>query len=283
MCPITSIMAAWLGTAAAVFGFFNKAGKVVSPEVRRAIASWLRAGSGEGGAGGWMGGFADVLDGVFGKRGRSWGCFWRFCPASLSAAAIVVAIWAALRPGEFAALSNHEDFRQSIGMVFPLASLLNCFPAYAALLATCAFARRMRRSGSSAGVLGLLLANVVAVAVIALGALVAFKAAVVGVMMCVRPEEAGMLRSGPAELWALARTEVFPLSAIPGYWPWGIWFYATFFAPALAWLYAVAGATLRLTGLGSRMAGVEDRPLRSVSLVAVAIVSVFYCIRLALM
>jgi hypothetical protein len=63
---------------------------------------------------------------------------------------------------------------------------------------------------------------------------------------------------------------------------WGIWFYAAFFAPAMGWLYAVAGAILRLTGFGRRMAGAEDNPLRGLGIVAIVVVSVLCCVPLAL-
>jgi hypothetical protein len=150
------------------------------------------------------------------------------------------------------------------------------------LLTTRAFVGRMSVVRPPLAIVGLLLANVLVAAAIALGALLAFKAAVVGYLMCARPEEAGLIRSGPAELWALARADLFPLSAIPGYWSWGIWFYAAFFAPALAWLYAVAGAIVRLTGFGHRMAGTGGNPLRGLGLVAIVVVSVLCCVLLAL-
>ncbi|MBI5397795.1 MAG: hypothetical protein HZA91_21050 [Verrucomicrobia bacterium] len=276
MCPFSSTGLAWAGIVAAIMLFFDRAGNAASPETRRDITSWLRGGAGDGQTAGWAGTFAAVLDDVFGGCGRSWRCFWRSSLAAMTAAVVVAVIWAALRPDEVAALMKQADFRQSILRVFLVATLLNCIPGFAVLLATRALIRRMDGSRSTTGAMCLLLAIAVFTAVIALGALLAFKAALVAVMMCIRPEEAALIRSGPAELWALARTEVFPLSAIPGYWPWGIWFYAALFAPALAWLYAAAGGILRLTGLGRRWAGVEANPLRILGFTAVGVASVIY-------
>jgi hypothetical protein len=259
MCAIENAIVAWAGLAAAVWFFFKRAEKTVAKP-----------------GDDWAGTFAAVLNSVFGERGRSWGCFWRSCVASFVTVVVITAIWAALRPEQFAALVRQEDFRQSLISVFPVVTLLSCLPGYATLLATRAFVRRMSAGGRPLRVFCLLIAHAIAAFAVALAALLVFKGAVVASFLYLRPEEAGLIRWTPAEMWAFGCASVFPLSAIPGYWSWGIWFYATFFAPVLTWLYAASGAILRLASIGKQMAGTGRNPPRLLGVVAVVVVSAVY-------
>ena len=164
----------WVGISYGIHRLFKKAEDVLNQETKKSVTKWLKNLDVAGKVHNWTHAFAESFDAVFGKKRRSWKCFFRSCLASTLASVILIFIWAWIRPDEFFAVWRNKDFKSQL-ILFPiLLALLNFLPDYLSLLETRYIIKRMTKTISLKIRLSLLLFDVILTGVIALSIVPAF-------------------------------------------------------------------------------------------------------------
>jgi len=265
----------WLGISYGIHRLFEKAEEVLNQETKKSVTRWLKNLDVAEKVHNWPQAFAENFDAVFGKKHRSWKCFFRSCLASTLASVIVIFIWVWMRPDEFFSVWHNEDFMTQL-ILFPiLLALLNFLPDYLSLLETRYIIKRMTKTISLKIRLSLLLFDVILTGGIALSIVPAF-------MTLTGSEPLGTSFLNYFE-------EVLPLTnqntaVFMGTGPiFSICFYTSFFTSVWIWLYVLAGMLVKvgdrfniLLSRFRKMFDVNKKPLSSLGFVSMLIITILY-------
>lgn len=285
MHPLTT----WLALIGSVWALFALAEEYIAAPHRVQITRWLRCQTPH-----WPATFVAVCDSVFGPPTLSWSYVWRTCVASHIAAFLALCLSGVLYPGT-AGLTLLVLFLHAPALVGSLA-LMNLLPGFLSILVHRGLLHRLSHSQGPQRVgTWLMLASVVtgvlALLACTLGFLVVFMSGqahllqrpatwIVGYVESVIRDTTGSLNA----LQEAARLQpiILPGMAFPSF---GIWLYAPCFPFVWVWLYLLSGVFIRgATALGCRRAlgrtsgllDLDARPLHTLGVVAVGVVSVMY-------
>lgn len=276
----------WLSLTGGIYGLFDKAGKVVHPDTKKASAQWLKNLDLPEELPNWPAIFAETFDSVFTRKHLSWGCFWRSCVASVVAVAIVTLTVAAVGGRSF----FREEILESFGgagrttfFLFALFTLTyNLLPDYLSLFETRLVIGWIGKSNAGLRTLALLLFDVAATALIFfVVGLVVMTNLVAIIMSIFISTDVGTLTKMTEAFWNGLRFS----GSTPKAAGLGIFIYSTFFTSVWVWLYALSGFLIKLI---TRLRGglhflqkhlnLEEHPLRSMGLVLILLVTVGYLI-----
>jgi hypothetical protein len=285
MHPLTT----WLALIGSVWALFALAEEHIAASHRAQITRWLRCQSPH-----WPATFVAVCDSVFGPPTLSRSYVWRTCVASHIAAFLALCLSGVLYPGT-AGFMLLVLFLHAPALVGSLA-LMNLLPGCIAILVHRGLLQRLSDSQGPQRVgTWLMLASVVtgvlALLACTLGFLVVFMSGqahllqkpvtwIVGYVESVIKDTAG----GLSALQEAARLQpvILPGMVFPSF---GIWLYAPCFPFVWVCLYLLSGGLIRgATALGCRRAlggtpgllDLDARPLHTLGVVAVGVVSVLY-------
>ena len=285
MHPLTT----WLALIGSVWALFALAEEHLAAPHRAQITRWLRGQTSH-----WPATFVAVCDSVFGPPTLSWSYVLRICVASHIAAFLALCLSGVLYPGT-AGLMLLVLFLYAPALMGSLA-LMNLLPGCISILVHRGLLHRLGdRQGSQRVGTWLMLASIVtgvlALLACTLGFLVVFMSSqahliqrpaawIVGYVESVIKDPAG----GLSALQEAARLQpiILPGMAFPSF---GIWLYAPCFPFVWVWLYLLSGVLIRgATALGCRRAfggtpgllDLDARPLHTLGVVAVSLVSVMY-------
>lgn len=267
-------VAAWLGLGSAIYVLFDRAEKVVKPEVREAISQWLQnRGHGEA-AKNWPEAFAKVFDQVFGEKHLSGKCFLRSSAASTAAAIVASLVIFAVHPAlieprfEQGLMKGLWETAQ-LGFLFVG---LNTLPDYVSLLETRWVLARMRRTPAPVPTLLLLMLDLLLTTLLIIAFLV-----VLTIFVNIAFGRDWM------RLYWIRKVLSSPLDLAKAYFvfwrpfsgtPLAPLAYSTYLTSVWIWLYLLGGLALKTThllGLGVRWVGkvfdIKEQPLRSIGLV----------------
>lgn len=264
--PFIAWVIAWGATIGAVWFLFEKAEDTVTTKTRRAISHWLRNLEPAEALSNWPSMFATVFDRVFGERHLSCQCFWRSCVASLLAVALVSLVWGTL---EFTQLTKLYYLSSSFYegyflLIFSLSIVVwNLIPDYLSLLESRYIIRWMSGGYSMVRVFAFLVFDFVATGII-------FLVPYLGIIAALGEDPrlgfTAFLRNGPT------------LSS-----PVGILFYSTYVTSVWVWLYSLSGLVVKIASHFGPLLGnlkvildIENKPLRSMGFVSIALVSLLY-------
>lgn len=288
---------AWLTVMAGIWFLFEKAEEAVSPDVRGAVARWLRNLDPAGSVQTWPTTFGKVFDRIFGARHLSLLCFWRSCIASFVAVIIVSVLYAALTSGVLFESSIH------LSRIFWVQfAVLNLIPDYLSLLETRYLLRWMGNRSTRKSVAGLLALDSFVTAAIALVAIPVALALTIemgtrGMGLTDVPEYVFrfLVEETPyvlGAIFSLERVGLFyfrdglplPLTA-----PLAIFFYSTFLTSIWIWLYLLAGGAVRVANYAgvwvarfNRVFDIDSQPLRSIGSAAMFLVTLIFLLALPL-
>ena len=285
MHPLTT----WLALIGSVWALFALAEEHMAAPHRAQITRWLRGQTPH-----WPATFVAVCDSVFGPPTLSRSYVLRTCVASHIAAFLALCLSGVLYPGT-AGLMLLVLFLYAPALMGSLA-LMNLLPGCISILVHRGLLHRLGdRQGSQRVGTWLMLASIVtgvlALLACTLGFLVVFMSSqahvlqrpaawIVGYVESVSKDTAGGL--GALQEAARLQPIILPGMAFPSF---GIWFYAPCFPFVWVWLYLLSGVCIRgATALGCRRAGggppglldLDARPLHTLGVVAVSLVSVMY-------
>jgi hypothetical protein len=243
-----------------------------SPEAKSQTVDWILSVSITPTASRWASAFASAFDSVFGHRHVSWKCFFRSILATLACIAIVLFIWALVRPYQVSQLLSGENVFIEMLLIFIATSILNLIPDYISLLQTRYCVSLISRVQRTYAVLGLVVLNAALSAAIGAAVFLSFSVTALNYSL----PEAG----------SLFFSQVLPLSAEkPGEPALGIWFYATFFTSVWFWLYVSSGLLVRgahsidyVWNLLRRFVNVREKPFTALGVLVIFLVSAFYVI-----
>jgi len=292
--PFLAYVIAWGATIGAVWFIFEKAEETVTAETKRSISNWLHNINPAGAVASWPAMFASVFDRVFGERHLSWRCFWRSCLASLVSVTIMTFIWGIQNPAEFSTFLL-AGYISIFKPVFIVLVIVNFILDYLSLLESRYVIRWMSKARSRFSIRAGLAIDCAASAVLALASywinfnilfgflnlLLITAISITGFHPCPNcpppwftdPLDFLMrLPSFIGGILSLARgTNALPDLAI--------FFYSTFFTSVWVWLYAFSGLVVRMGryfGLGLGLIDVENKPLRSLGLISIILVTLLY-------
>jgi hypothetical protein len=283
--PLTT----WLALAGSVWALFALAEEHIAAPHRVQITRWLRCQIPY-----WPATFVAVCDSVFGPPTLSGAYVLRACIASHIAAFLALCLSGVLYPGT-SGLMLLVLFLYAPALVGSLA-LVNLLPGSLSLLVHRALHQRIsngqgpQRVGTWL-VLASAATGVLAVLACTLGFLVVFMSSqilllqrpvtwIVGYVESVTKDTAG----GLSALQEAVRLQpiIMPGMAFPSF---GIWFYAPCFPFLWVWLYLLSGVLIRgATALGFMRApggapgllDIDTKPLHTLGVVAVGVISVVY-------
>lgn len=281
----------WLALAGSTWALFALAQDHLAEATQKHIVAWLRC---EVALRQWPGMFGSVTASVFGQPLVSGACLLRVCLATHIAAFLTFCISGVLHPG----LSSFVFVFLLLYAPLVLGGMALCtmLPGYLSLLSQRACLYRMQHATTRGRLVGWLLAEGVVQVALACGA---WALSVLVVFVGIRSH----LLRGPAT-WVVGYIEfilsgptgslhalreavlleplLFPGVAFPSF---GLWLYAPCFPTVWMWLYVVAGVCLRslhalgvlpATSRGGGLLDVEARPLHTLGVVAIALLSVLY-------
>lgn len=261
---------AWATIATGVWYLFDRAEATASRAGRATVTKWLKGLRPGQLLIAWPDSFIQAFDRLFGAKHVSWRCFAVSSVASLFAVLASVLMWAALRPDEFFAFTRKLD-SATIQVFLLIVIAVNLIPDYISLLETRYVILWMSRRPTWTVIASLLVVDVMATALIALAALVAFYWVYEGTIV-------GALSIVP--VFVLRLRALDPGDGTPG-----IFFYAAFFTSVWVWLYALAACgaavghhALKGTRAFARFFDIEKQPLRSMGYVAVLLVTLSFLV-----
>ena len=270
---------AWIALLSGIWFLFDKSETVASDETKRLVTQWLRKIDLASAGSGWPATFVRIFDHVFGQRHLSWRCFWRSSLASLAAVVIVSMAAAALAPA--GATPSFITIREG-GWLALFTVISSIIPDYLSLLETRYLLGCMRRAPGLLRLLGLLILDLLATALIAASGLTAawFTFSAIG------GDPGAVWRAG---VWQEIPYELLGAALFWGGWsllpfpPAGVWMYAAFFTSVWVWLYALSGLLVRVAnplGIGIRtlkdLLDIDEKPITSLGFVAMLLTSIVF-------
>jgi hypothetical protein len=285
MHPLTT----WLALIGSVWALFALAEEHIAASHRAQITRWLRGQTPH-----WPATFVAVCDSVFGPPTLSRSYVLRTCVASHIAAFLALCLSGVLYPGT-AGLTLLVLFLYAPALMGSLA-LMNLLPGCISMLVHRGLLHRLgdRQGPPRVGtwfMFASIVTGVLAILACTLGFLVVFMSGqahllqkpvtwIVGYIESVGKDAAGGL--GALQEAARLQPVILPGMAFPSF---GIWLYAPCFPFVWVWLYILAGVCIRgATVLGCQralgdtpgMLDLDARPLHTLGVVAVGLVSVLY-------
>lgn len=271
---------AWLGLGSAIYVLFDRAEKVVQPEVKRRISLWLQNVDSRGAGANWPGDFADVFDPLFGDNYLSWVRVRRSCVASLTATVVAALVvnWKA-GPGLYEAIVG-APFASLLWSTVPLVALFsNLVGDYLSIGQSRVVVGWMGKKPSNYAWLGgMLLVDVALTAVIWTAMFVAAGALalepLVGISLDYR---AILLLAVEALLVVVGVSELDTDLA-----PWFVLLASTYFASFWIWLYLLSASILKAGVRPLRAVfDIKEQPLRSIGYASNLVITAVFLALLA--
>ena len=277
---------AWLlSLLGSIWALFKIAETVASPTLKAQVTKWLKSPNPLDAVAGWLPSFVEVFDRLFGRRHFSWSCFGRSCLASVGAVLLVTFYWAATRPTEALAVFVSGRVSKTALRFFVLTVILSLVPDYISLLKSRRLIGWMNRNPRTRHLLVGLAFDLCGTVILVWLSWYAFWLLTWTIQFGWHSPSVEVVLRMPLWLTAGVMYGSYSLSAEPGYFPLGIWPWATLFTAIWAALYAVAGAILKLArfiGLGLSRAlwtlDIDAKPIESLGVVSVVVVSALYVI-----
>ena len=257
----------WVAVTGGIWFVFERAETVISTEGKAMLTGWLKNLGAGGKLSNWPQGFAEIFDSVFGRKHLSWRCFARSSIASFISVAVLTLIWLAFSPASARYHLRLWDMKELI----TLALILNVLPDYLSLLKARYVVRAMARKPTVGRITFLLILDFVACVAIYFAFFVAFWWSYV-----VWYRSPTVFLGDLQDFVAVSLSFRTPVSSL---------FFATFFTSVWAWLYALSVALVRGANYFSvgvktleRFLDIDDKPIRSLGLVSMLIVTVLYLV-----
>jgi len=253
----------WLTLGSGIWVLFERAEKVLKPDVRDGIARWLRNADPRETDINWPDSFGMAFDGVFGEKHLSWKCFLRSCVASMIGVMIMSVLYWTLNPNPRWSINL-----PAVWIIGCIGAMLNFVPDYVSLLESRWVIKIMSRCSAAIVTVTLLIVDVAATAAI-------FLILFTGLIMFLDSMSSPTgFASATATVYA---AEIMRLS-INGLEFWrhgesdfvGIFLYTTLFTSVWVWLYVGGGMVLKFIQKIAPMRrwfDLENAPLRSIGFV----------------
>jgi len=285
-----SYILAYGGVIGIIWFLFSNAEDTLKPKVKKDISKWLKNIDPIEPVKNWPDQFAAVFDRIFGEKHLSWRCFLRSSIASFSAIAIMIFIWLVLYPASFLATFEGMTSVEGAFVVLVFGSIVNLIPDYLSLLETrCLLLWMSRKSGKLWIFLLLVLDLIVTSLIISIIGLIVYTA-IIGWSVWKLATSLGLTVEYPLKLvierwiellgriWNLTTTGGFPVNP-------AIFFYTTFFTSIWLWIYALSGFSVKLaqklnislTWFKGKF-DIDKKPLRSMALVSMLIVTIIFVV-----
>jgi hypothetical protein len=230
---IAGLASSWVLVSGGLWSLADKAEKVGSTAAKDHLREWLKSVDGSRPFNSLALTFGAAFDSVFGPRLLSIRGFARSCVASVAAIAVVMCVWAIVRPVRFFEFTH--NLNQPVYLV-PLI-MANLLPDYLSLIESRWIITVMSRRPGLLRTIGLLVVNF----------LLTLGIALVSLYVLVSIIE---LRTAPIrDYWGLVVSTGFTLNPPDpgeGKPSVGLWIYSTFFTAAWVWLYAASSIFIKL-------------------------------------
>ncbi len=255
------LVLAWLTLGSGIWLLFERAEKVLKPDVRDGIALWLRNADPRETVINWPDSFGRVFDGVFGEKHLSWKCFRRSCVASMIGVMIMGVLFWALNP-------SAPNILKTVAGALLAGAIFNLLLDYVSLLESRWVVTIMSRRSSAIVTVTLLIVDVAATAaifVILFTGLIMFLDSIssptgfASATATVYAAEIMRLSINGLEFWRHSESDYF-----------GIFLYTTLFTSVWVWLYVGGGTVLKFIQKIAPMRrwfDLENAPLRSIGFV----------------
>lgn len=282
----------WLGSWFLViritWWFFNKEKEdTLRSEIKTIISNWLRnrkLEKLEKKITNWPMTFAAVFDGIFGKKHFSRRCIIRSCIASFVTVLVLTLFWWMTHPDDFYGILSKTSLYEFILIYLLITIFLNSFADYFSLLETRWIIDRIKDTNSTPNILGFLAIDFVATVSIFLAVMTISLFPIIYIVSFF-PENYGsngyleMLSHYWGELYYAITLKSEQGNDITV----GVWLYSTFFTSIWVWLYFLSGLIVKiivffakLLGWTVRFLDIDNKPLRSIGVVGVVIVSFIF-------
>ncbi len=279
---LVSYILAYGGIIGVIWFLFSKSEDTLNDKTKKSITRWLKNLNPVGPVKSWPSQFAAMFDKIFGEKHLGLRCFLRSSVASIVATTILTLIWIMIRPEEFNNLYDAQRYGYVFFLGFQLSfsSAFNIIPDYISLLETRLIIRHLRRRSSSIRTVALLAVDVLLTALIwkipfsFIGAIMATR-----IMGTPFFQNFIALVTSNGRLLSLSTGGGTEAPAV------GIYFYSTFFTSVWIWAYVFSGIIVKLarsldvsvTWLRVHF-DIETKPLRSMAMVSILIVTMIFVI-----
>lgn len=275
----------WLVVIRITWWIFDRE-DTVRPEIKTIISNWLKNLKLEEKIPNWPMTFAAVFDGIFGKKHFSWRCIIGSCIASVVAVLILTILWYAIWPENFYGIFSIISLHEFLLIYLLITILFNLFFDYFSLLETRWIIDRIKDTNSTPKILGFLAIDLAAtVSIFLIGMTISLFPIIYIVSLFsinYRPLEYFEMLS---HYWGELYYGITLNSERGNDITVGVWLYSTFFTSIWVWLYFLSGLTVKilvfftkLFGWTIRILDIDNKPLRSIGVVGVVIVSVIFLI-----
>lgn len=280
---------AWLGSwflaIRITWWFFNKEREdTLRPEIKIIISNWLKNIKLEKEIANWPMTFAAVFDGIFGKKHFTRRCIIGSCIASFVAVLILTFFWWMTRPDDFYGIFSKTSLYEFLLIYLLITIFLNSIADYFSLLETRWIIDRIKDTNSTPKICGFLAIDFVATVFIFLAVMTISLFPIIYIVSFF-PENYGS--NGYFEMlshyWGELYYAITLNSECGNDITVGVWLYSTFFTSIWVWLYFLSGLIVKiivflakLLGWTIRILDIDNKPLRSIGVVCVVIVSVIF-------
>lgn len=256
-------VASWFGIMSGLWALFDRAETVASPSLLASVRTWirdLRLPVEQN----WARTFANVFDGVFGKRHVSIRCLLMSTLTSVVLVALMTLLWASLHPTTANGFFSQGVFAW-LGVLFVAVSL-NVPVDYLSLLETRLLLRFIGSRRSIVLHSCVLLGDLLLTGVIFLLGFGAYDALL-----------------GTVDFWELVVSGIAFDTPGDGDLSLGIFLYTTYFTSVWLWLFLLSTGVANAVGLGDRTItflksalNVEEKPIRSLGFLSMLFVTLVY-------
>lgn len=170
MTAVLSWIAAWGSMTGIFWALFERAEKVVKPEIRIAVTRWIKRVGGLQSTYNFPHTFTSVFDLIFGKHHFAWRCVLLSSLASIAAVIVMTLVWGVAKPASFDLfVQGFIDFEEVMRVIFILLLMsifMNLIPDYISLLESRYIIALMKKRYSIGRYTGLLVLDFIATCII---------------------------------------------------------------------------------------------------------------------
>ncbi len=277
----------WLTVIRITWWFFNKDKEdTLRPEIKTIISNWLKNLKLEEKIANWPMTFAAVFDGIFGKKHFSRRCIIGSCIASVVAVLILTILWYAIWPENFYGIFSIISLYEFLLIYLLITISFNVFFDYFSLLETRWIIDRIKDTNSPPKILGFLAIDFAAtVSIFLIGMTISLFPIIYIVSLFSINYRSLEYFEMLSHYWGELYYGITLNSERGDDITVGVWLYSTFFTSIWVWLYFLSGLIVKilvffakLFGWTRRILDIDNKPLCSMGVVCVVLVSVIFLI-----
>ena len=270
--PVLVFLGSYLSITGSIYGLFDKAGKVIDPESKKAVTGWLK--NLDLLEKNWPLMFVVLFDRVFTEKHLSWRCFRRSSVASFAAVVMITLVVLTVDASIIEDGLVNEDIVFFIAVVVFVTLILNLLPDYLSLYETRFVLGFMAKSDGGLRTTALLVFDLAATMLISF--VVGF-VVMMGLFL--------LIMGDPYTFTEMAEAFWQGLTFSGNNASTGIFIYSTFLTSVWLWLYALSGFLVKAISRSrkglqflQRHLNLEEHPLRSMGFVLMLLVTVGYVV-----